>query len=333
MDGLEVLHDLRQVGELRLALLDRLRNHEAGGVAIQRAHRVALLALQPRQHAQGLLQVLFQLLDRRLRLLLALRGPGIELGGRHHLAVLHRRHGEAHRRAQDRDALRRRLVAHRGERALVPAAALLLDGGAALLVVLALERRGQRDLQVVDQPVQRLVQRRRPAGRQRDRHRPMRRGEVVDIDPVRRLRAFGRGVFQQGAHRTLDVRAVRADGEDVEAAHRHLGAEPDRLVRTRLVGELAQRGKLPRRLEAQRRDVGLPVQPVRRERRGGLACGHQLLSWRARRRAANSTSLCCSQRQPIRHSPPALPPAQSVPCRGPRPGLYAPPWPECSSAW
>ena len=144
MNGLEVLHDLRQVGELRLALLDRLRNHEARGVAIQRAHRVTLFALQPRQHAQGLLQVLFQLLDRRLRLLLALRGPGIELGRRHHLAVvLHRRHGEAHRRAQDRDALRRRLVAHRGERALVPAAALLLDGRAALLVVLALERRGQ----------------------------------------------------------------------------------------------------------------------------------------------------------------------------------------------
>ena len=327
-----MLHDLRHIGERRLAVLDRLRNDQAGGFAVERTHRVALFALRPRQPAQRLLQILFQLLDRRLHLLLALRRPGVELGGRHCLAVLHRRHGEAHRRAQDRDALCRRLVAQRGEAALVAAADLLFDGATALLVVLALERSGQRGLQVVDQSVQRLVQRRRAARRQSDRHRPMRRGEVVDIHPVGWLRASGRGVFQQGTHRPLDVRADRADGEDVEATHRHVGAEADRLMRTRLVGELVQWRQFPRRLEVQRRDIGLPVQPVRRERRNGRAGGHRPLSWRARRPAANPRF---AARKDSRSAIRPLPCRQlnPVPCRGPRPGLYAPPWPESSSAW
>ncbi len=107
-----MLHNLRLVGELRLALLNRLRDGEAGDLPIERAYRVALFALQPWQPAQRLLQILFQLLDCRLRLLLAFRGPGVEFSRLHNLAILHRRHGEAHRRAQDRNALGGSLVTH-----------------------------------------------------------------------------------------------------------------------------------------------------------------------------------------------------------------------------
>ena len=162
-------------------------------------HRVALCALLPRQPAQRVLQVLLQLLNRSLHLVLPLRRPGVEVGRLHHLAILHRRHREAHRRAQNRDALGRRLVTHRGEAALVAAADLLLDAATTLLVVLALECSGQRDLQVVDQMIERLVQRRRRPGRQCDRHGPMRRREVVDIDPVRRLLAPARARLPTGS--------------------------------------------------------------------------------------------------------------------------------------
>ncbi len=66
------------------------------------------------------------------------------------------------------------------------------------------------------------------------------------------------------------MRAVRADGEDVEAAHRHLGAEADRLMRARLFGEPAQRRQFARGREVERRDVGRPIQPVGRQRQDGV---------------------------------------------------------------
>ena len=155
------------------------------------------------------------------------------------------------------------------------AADALFDGAAALLVVLALEHRRQRSLQIGDQPLHRLLQGRRAAGRQRNRHRPMRRGEVVHIHPVGRLRPAARRLLEQGAHRGMDARAIGADGEDVEAAHAHLGTETDRRIRPRLIHQHARRRQLGCGVEAQGRNVGRAVQAIGRQRRSWVRTGHR----------------------------------------------------------
>ena len=159
--------------------------------------------------------------------------------------------------------------------------------------------------------VQRLVQRRRPAGRQCDRHRPMRRGEVVDIDPVG---GFGRLVAASSSRartepwmcapfapmaKMLKPRTAISVPKRIASCARGWSANSRSGASSRVVSK------------AQRRDVGLPVKAVRREWCGGLACGHHRLSWRARRRAANPRSRVSKTQDGIcrseTHQSPAVP--------------------------
>ena len=164
LDRVEVLHDLWQVGKALSAVLDRLRDREACGFAIELAHRVALLPLEARQGAQRLLEILFQFLDRRLYHCCCSAGQALNSAGGttwpSFIGAIAKPIGVRRIAMPLAVALSRSAVKARS----LGAADLLNDAGAALLVVVALERRRQRDLQVVDQVVERLVQRRRPAG-------------------------------------------------------------------------------------------------------------------------------------------------------------------------
>ena len=87
----------------------------------------------------------------------------------------------------------------------------LLDRAAPLLVVLAFEDRRQRDLQFLDQVMDRLLRmpaRVRPAATMR--HRTVRCVEVVDVDPIGRQRAGARGIVQQAIRTDCWMRAPGA---------------------------------------------------------------------------------------------------------------------------
>jgi len=198
--------------------------------------------------------------------------------------------------------LRGGLVAQRGEGAFVAATNLLLDGSPTLLVVLALERRPQRRLQVIDQPIQRLFQCWRPSGGQCNRHRAMWCGEIVDVDPVRRLGSLIGSLPQQRPQRGLDACAVGTDGDDIESTHRHLGAEADRGMRTRLLGEGVQRRQLARRGEVERRDICGTIQARGRQRRDRIHA-RPILSRRRCRRNCTIVPVAASVRSPCAVEP------------------------------
>ncbi len=261
-DGVEVRDHPRQVGQLRLGLLDRLPDREARGLPVELPDRAAALLFQPRDRAQGLFQFRLQLRDRRLRGVALFLRPGVELLGRHHLAVLGGRHGETGRRALDHHALGQRLVVQRGEAGLAGAADAFLDGAAPALVVVAVERRRDRRLQVVDQAAHRRVEFGRATGRQGNRRRPVRLGEVVDLAPVERPRPPRRLGFQQHPDRPLHAGVRGADGEDVEAARADPGAERQCVAGALVADRSVERLEVGGGGECERCDIGAPVQPV-----------------------------------------------------------------------
>ena len=274
-----MLQHRRQIGELRLDLVEWLRHGNLRGLAVKRMQSLALLFLGAGNCAQGLLQFLFEFFDGFLRRALLLRRPGIELRRWYHLAVVHRGHAEAHRRAQDRDVLRRRLFAQLGEGALVLRLDGLHDRAAALLVVLALEDRRQRGPQIVDQVVDHLLEVGCAPARQRDRHRPVRGCEIVDIHPVGRQRPREGGFLHQGFDELLGVGAARADGEYVEATLADFAAKADGFVRARLTDQPRLRREVRRGREFQPADVGGAIQAIGRQRLHRRGCGLRLSVW------------------------------------------------------
>jgi hypothetical protein len=102
----------------------------------------------------------------------------------HCLAIPDWRHRETHRRAQDRNAALTRPLGEVGKGLLVAAAELLLDGGAARLVLLGFEERRDPLGEIVNQFGQRLAQFRPGAARKLHGPRPVGGVEVVHVDPV-----------------------------------------------------------------------------------------------------------------------------------------------------
>ena len=106
-----------------------------------------------------------------------------------------------------------------------------------VLIVFALERRRRRALEALDQLVHRLLEAGRAAGRELDRDRPVRLGEIVDIDPVRRARPGGRRLGEHGLDHLSHADAGPADHKQVESRPVDLRAELNRLERARLPDE------------------------------------------------------------------------------------------------
>jgi hypothetical protein len=97
--------------------------------------------------------------------LLLLRRQLLELLRAQHLAVADRRQRQAHRRADDGEALLPRAFLQSIERLLLLLLELLLDDCLAVAVFLTLDCRRQRQLQLLDQPLDVVVQRPRPPRR------------------------------------------------------------------------------------------------------------------------------------------------------------------------
>ena len=103
---------------------------------------------------------------------------------------MHRRHGEARRRAENGNVLSLRFTIERLERLFLPRAELFLDGTATGLIVFALEDRRQRVTQLIDRSNHVLRQLAATARGQLQGARPVRIVEVVHVDPVSRRRTL-----------------------------------------------------------------------------------------------------------------------------------------------
>ena len=209
---------------------------------------------------EDLLEFLLQGLDSRLDLLAHPLGQRVEDLGLDDLALVRRCHDEARRRAHDGDVLLLGALVQDLEGLLLPRAELLLDGASAGLVVLALERGGERGPQFIDDGDHGLRQRFGPAGRQANRAGLIRVLEIVDVDPV----ADGGCLTRLARQILVDRRAFagrrRAQHENVEVATLHVRAELDGAQRPLLADEAGDRLKVFRAGEAEAGRIDGPAQ-------------------------------------------------------------------------
>ena len=234
---------------------------------IQLAEFGAALLVGFRHPLDDRLELFLKDLDALLHLLAHRFGQRVEHVGLDDLALVHRRHGEAGRRAQDGDVLCVGLGVERFESLLLPGAELFLDRAAPRLIFFALENRRKRVAQLVDRPDHALDEGAGAARRQAERERPVRCLEIVDVHPVGRRRlildlalevlADGGGLAGRG----------RAQHEDVEVVARHVGAELDRLERALLPDQSTRGLKLGRGLEAEGRGIDTAPEVCNRQRR------------------------------------------------------------------
>ena len=225
---------------------------DRGDLLVELAQLGAALLIGLRHPLDDLGELFLKGLDALLDLLAHGLGQGVEDLRLDDLAFVHRRHGEAGRRAQDRDVLAVRLGIQGFEGLLLAGAEFLVDGAAARLVVLALEHRGQRVAQLVDGADHALHEAAGASRRQLQRPWAVRRLEIVDVDPIRRRRQ----VLELALQMLMDGRGLAgrrgAEHEDIEVVARHVGAELDGLERTILTNEAACGLELGGRLEAER---------------------------------------------------------------------------------
>ena len=313
-----MLGDARKIGESGRDFLDQVIDGELGGFPIERAHVVAPLLVPLRRLTDDMFELALEGLDVGLRLPTLRLRPGVEFVGRDDLAVLRGRQCEADRGAQQQDRLLPRLFAQRRESLELLLLERLVDRTTARLVVFALERGGGGDLEVFDELAHRLAEAGRAPRRHFDGDRPVRLGEIVDVDPVGRARPRSRVLGEHASDGLLHADAVRADDEEVEALLVDFRADADRLERARLPDQAVDRLQFRGRSEGEERRGRRRDTIDWRARPGARAGDHErvvhlpsLLVWRsvARTGAASLTGVKASaaNRRRAAAKGPALP--------------------------
>ena len=159
----------------------------------------------------------------------------------HHLAAVNRREGEAHGSADQRGLALVRFLLQVIERLFVAVLELLLDGMLAGEIVLAFERRGDGRAQVLDQALHVAAQRDPATGRQAQRARLVRLGEIVDVAPVGRGR-LARGLLLDIAPDQRHLAGARGpEGEQVVSVPPDPDAEADRFHCAVLADRIVER--------------------------------------------------------------------------------------------
>ena len=233
-------------------IVEHVADGELGRIVVQLAHALDLLLAQPHSFAHHALQALLQRLDALAQPLLVGLGQLAEVVRAHHVVVLDRCQREAVGGANQHDAVAHRLVVERRQCLGLALGHLGLDPLDLGTVVVGLERRRNRGLELVDQPSHVLAKLRAAPLRQSERDRPVRFGEVVQVDPVGVLAALG-VAGDRAAHEPGLADAGRAHHEQVVALEFDTDRVRDRLQRSRVADQRGRPGRLGRGLE---RDVG-----------------------------------------------------------------------------
>ena len=198
---------------------------EGRDLAVQLAQPLAPLLVPARQVLQVGRHFRLQRLDGRLQRLAFLLRQLLEILRAQHLAVLHRHHGQAGRRSDQGDVLRRRLFLDVLEDLVLAVAELLVDQLAAVAVVLRFENGRQRRVQVFDQLLHVAAEAAAQAAGEGQGDRAVRVVEIVDIAPVRRLLLMGSLFLDDLGDEAMLARAGRSQHEQVVAAGLHADAE------------------------------------------------------------------------------------------------------------
>src|SRR5690606_37105675 len=239
-----------------LDVVDQVGHGIADGVAVQVAQRIPALALQLWYEAQRRFQLALQLLDVALDPLLLGGVQPLERLRTERLAVPDRRQRDAHGRAHHRDALLAGAALHALETFLVPLAQLLFEGLPARAVLVALEHRRDCRAQVVHEALHVVAQTAATARGQPHRVRPVRRLEIVHVDPVRRGRLAWRPALEKAPHQRVLAHARRPEGEQIVAVLPDADAEADRLDRPVLADDVPERFEIVGGLEREGRGIG-----------------------------------------------------------------------------
>ena len=148
--------DLGQIGCNPTAIPRiRMGDRKAGGLAVERLHRIAVLAFPQRHLPHRRFELALDRLDLVLDPLALRLRQFVERFRRQHLAIARRRQSQARRRPQQGDVLRRGALLQRAERLFAALSELLLDRLATGAILIALEGGRQRRAQFGDQPLHR----------------------------------------------------------------------------------------------------------------------------------------------------------------------------------
>ena len=271
-----MLNDARQVNKGGANLLDQMIDRIFGGLAVESPDLLAPLLLPLWDLANDTLELLFQRRDLGLGLDALAFGPRVELVRWYDLAVRRWRHSEADRRPQQQDRFLGGLLPERSEGLKLLLLELFVDGAATRLVVLALERRRGRGLQILDKLVHCFLEAGRAPRGEFDRDRPVGLHEIIDVDPIGRSWARSCFLSQHFLDGIPHPNARPSDDEEVEARIVDLRAELHRLERTRLPDHPIDRVELSGGCEGQARKVAGSVQLISGKRPNRAFCSPKL---------------------------------------------------------
>ena len=217
----------------RLVLLahriDQMSDREIRDLAVDLADFLAPRLVPARDLLDGFLKLLLKLLNGVLRPRALGLGQLAEVLGAHHFLAAHRREGEPHRCPDQRDLAGAGALLQLFEGLGLTLAELFVDALQPGAVLLAVEDRGNRGLQFLDQPRHVAVKFAAGARRKFQRLGPMRVLEIVDVAPIGGRFLMGRLAVQELAHGGVLAQRVGSEREQVEAVRADADTEAQRL--------------------------------------------------------------------------------------------------------
>ncbi len=261
---LEVAHDLGQVTESLDQFGERDGDGVLGDLAIERLDALAVLLAYLRHVLDVFAQLPAEAFDcrfRRLADLIRLLGEFLLV---HDLAVVHRREHVAGRRLQHGDVFFTRPLLELLAARLDLFLCLVLDGLELGAVIVTFERRGNRELQLLDQPRHAVRERFTAARRKPEVARLLRVIEVVDVAPVVAGRPARRVFADQRVHQAVPVAAGRPEDEHVVSGVCNFQAEPNGVDRASLAHATFGRWNVGAGFERQVLEIARPPQFRRR---------------------------------------------------------------------
>ena len=239
-DLVEIAHHLVDIGEQGLEPVDHVADREACRLLVERADLLAGLLEELGEVLDGRLKLFLQLFDALFELLALAGIELLEIVRRNDLAVVGRREGITHGRADQRDVLLAGGLLDLLHRALLAFLELVLDDPAAGAVFVARKGRAERAAQVVDQSLHRRLQFHALAGGQADGVRLLGFLEVIDVAPVGRYRGLLRLGIDIGAHDPVAANPGGPEREQIVSGLGHAEAELDRLHGAVLADDLGE---------------------------------------------------------------------------------------------
>ena len=234
LDGIEVARDILKFAVLRSQFVDDMSDGQHCDFAIQLVDAVPVFLTPKGQLSNCLLQFALKLLHIRLDLSLLCLRQLLEIVRTDDCSLAHGCDGEAAGGPHEHQVLGLAALLQLLEGGFLSALELIVDHPAAIAVVLALEQRGDRGLEVANELLHVRAQLDGRTGRQAQGDRPLRVCEVVDVAEIERRRSTGRRSREELTHHHMLPGARFSEDEKIVARALDADAEARRLDRAPL---------------------------------------------------------------------------------------------------